>query len=380
MGRSTLIIVLGFIVIFGYVSIRMHKVAERAEENSIEYAERVMARQVANSALEYMLSLYSVFGYSDTTISKDVWLGGSFTGTIATMAYDTTSGEDSVLVSVTAEAGGQTKTCSVTLWSRDYLLPTIPAAVGISADATDLTLTGHSHIYGSDTDMDGTTSRRGWHRGHGPHRGWGWGGGRRHHGWHHLAEPPDLSDDLPGVSVSEEADSISLMDQYEGTTNIQGEGTSPSIALYEETTQTDIQAVADAYESIADYNLTSCDALGSVSLGSAAAPVVVHVSGECTISGNLTGYGVLIAEGVTFKGRVKWYGLVIITGDAEADLSSKGNSSICGALLIGAPSADISLKGHDAVYFSSEAIQMVKSYITSTGNKPKRVNNLTWWD
>lgn len=356
----------------------MHKVAEIAEENSVEFAEKVMAQQVANSALEYLLSLYSVFGYSDTTISKDTWLGGSFTGTITTVAYDTTFGEDSVLISVTAEAGGQTKTCSVTLWSRDYLLPNIPAAVGISANSTDLTLTGHSHIYGSDTDMDGTTSRRGWHRGPGPHRGWDWG--RRHHGWHHLDEPPDLSDDLPGVSVSEEADSISLMDQYERTTSIQGEGTSPSIALYDETSQTDIQAVAAAYESIADYDLTSCDALGSVTLGSASAPVVVHVSGECTINGNLTGYGVLIAEGVTFKGRVNWYGLVIITGDAEADLSSMGNSNICGALLLGAPSADISLKGHDAVYFSSEAIQMVKSYITSAGNNPKRVNNMTWWD
>ncbi|MDD5765643.1 MAG: hypothetical protein PHW79_05290 [Candidatus Marinimicrobia bacterium] len=382
MGRSTLIIVLGFVIIFGYISIRMNRTAQLAEENSIDFTETVIARQVANSAIEYLISLHSVSGYIDTTISRDSWLGGSFSGTITTVAYDTIAGEDSVLITVTAEVGEQTITTSVTFWSRDLLLPVIPAAVGICTNSTDLTITGHSHIYGSDTDMDGTTSRRGWHRGPGgPRWGGGWHGGRRHHGWHHhMYEPPDLSEDLPGVSVSEEADSIDLMDQYEGSTKIQGEGTSPSIALYNESTQEEIQAVADAYEAIADYNLTSCDGLGSVTLGSPSSPVVVHVSGECTITGNLTGYGVLVAEGITFRGRVKWNGIVIITGDADADLSSNGNSSICGALLLGAPTATVSIKGNDALYFSSEAIQMIETHITSTENNPKWVNSLTWWD
>ncbi|MFA4838867.1 MAG: hypothetical protein WC703_05270 [Candidatus Neomarinimicrobiota bacterium] len=382
MGRSTLIIVLGFIIIFGYISIRMNRTAQIAEENSIDFTEKVMARQVANSALEYLISLHSTSGYSDTTLSRDSWLGGSFTGTITTIAYDTTAGEDSVLISVTAEAGEQTCTSSVTLWSRSLLLPDIPAAVGICTNSTSLSIVGHSHIYGSDTDMDGTTSRRGWHRGHGGH-GAHHGGhrGRRHHDWHHhMHEPPDLSGDLPGVAVSEEEDSVSLVDQYEGSTKIQGEGSSPSIAIYDESTQEDIQAVADAYESIADYNLTSCDGLGSVTLGSPTSPVVVYVSGGCTISGNLTGYGVLIAEGITFRGRVKWYGIVIITGDADADLSSNGNSSIYGAILLGAPTSTISIKGNDALYFSSEAVQMIESHISSTEDSPKWVNSLTWWD
>jgi hypothetical protein len=381
MGRSTLIIVLGFIVVFGYVSIRMHITAEIAEENSIEFTEKIIAQQVANSALEYMISLYSVYGFPDTTISKNSWLGGSFTGTITTVVYDTTTGEDSVLISVSAEAGDQIRSCSVTFWSRDYLLPVIPAAVGISANSTNLSITGHSHIYGSDTDMGGTTSWRGWHRSpyYRPH--WGWRGDRRHHGWHrHLYTPPEDPEDLPGVTVSTEADSINLTTQFAGTTKIQGEGASPSIAIYDETTPDDIQAVATAYAAIADYNLSSCSGLGSGMLGSAEAPVVVYVSGECTLSGNLTGYGVLVAEGVNFSGRINWNGLVIITGETSADLTSKGNSSICGALLMGAPTATITIKGNDAVYFSSEAIQMVKTYITSARLNPKRVDNMSWWD
>jgi len=347
MGRSTLIIVLGFIIIFGYISIRMNRTAQIAEENSIEFTEKVIARHVANSALEYLISLHSTSGYSDTTISRDSWLGGSFTGTITTIAYDTVAREAIVSITVTGHTGEQTHTSSVNLRSRNLLLPVIPAAVGICTNIISLSIIGNSHIYGSDTNIDGTTG---------------------------------LSDDLPGVTVSEEDDSVSLMDKYEGSTKIQGQGTSPSVALFNESAQEDIQALAEAYKSVADYTLTSCDDFSDVTLGSPSSPVVVHISGECTIAGNLTGYGVLIAEGITFNGRVRWYGIVIITGDADADMTSKGNSSIYGALLLGAPTSTISIKGNDVFYFSSEAIQMIDSHISSTGDSPKLVRNLTWWD
>ncbi|PIS27831.1 MAG: hypothetical protein COT43_08575 [Candidatus Marinimicrobia bacterium CG08_land_8_20_14_0_20_45_22] len=347
MGRSTLIIVLGFIVIFGYISIRMNRTAQIAEENSIEYTEKVIARQIANSAIDYLMLLHSNYGYSDTIISKDSWLGGSFTGTITNLAHDSSAIEDSVSITVTTQAGEQTYTSSVTFWSRNLLLPVIPAAVGACTNSIALSIIGNSHIYGSDTNIDGTTG---------------------------------LSDDLPGVTVSEEDDSVSLMNEYEGSTKIQGQGTSPSVALFDETTQEEIQSLAEAYKSVADYVLTSCDDFGNVTLGSPLSPVVVDISGECTISGNLTGYGVLIAEGVIFKGHVRWYGIVIITGDANADITSKGNSSIYGALLLGAPTATISIKGNDTFYFSSEAIQMIDSYVSSTGESPKSVNSLKWWD
>lgn len=347
MGRSTLIIVLGFIVIFGYVSIRMHRIAEIAEVNSIEFTETVIARQSANSAIEYLLSLHSFYGYSDTTISLDSWAGGSFAGTITTVAQDTTNDQDSILITVTSQVSEQIHTGSVTFWSRNLLLPVIPAAVGVCTHSLALSIIGNSHIYGSDTNLDGTTGQ---------------------------------ANDLPGVTVSEEDDSVSLVAQYAGSTKIQGEGTSPSVALFDETTQQEIQLLADAYESIADYALSTCSDFGNVTLGSPTSPVVVHISGGCTFTGNLIGYGVLIAEGLELKGRVTWYGIVIVTGDAVADVTSKGNSNIYGALLLGAPTATISVKGNDAFYYSSEAIQMIDSSLSSSGECPKSISNIKWWD
>lgn len=348
MGRSTLLIVLGFIIIFGYLAMQMQRVARRAEENSTQFAEKTIVRQIANSALEFLISLHSTTGAADTSITHDDWLGGSFNGSITTVAYDSSTGENLISFSVIATVGNETHSSSATLRSRNLLIPVIPAAIGIFANTVDLSIAGNAHIYGNDTNIDGTAGSQ---------------------------------DDLPGITVSEEDDSVALNDDYDGTTYIQGSGDSPSIAVFTESDMAAIEDLAEAYHAIADYDLSSCSGFtGNVTLGSVDSPVIVYISGDCTISGNLTGYGVLIAEGITFKGNVNWYGIVIITGVPVATFTSKGNTKIYGSLLIGVPTISLTFKGNDRIYYSSEAIQIIDDEISSSGNSLMSVSDIVWWN
>ena len=55
MGRAVLIVVLGFIVIFGFVNGNMNRTSDRAADNSTEFAEAVLARRIAGSAIQHAI-------------------------------------------------------------------------------------------------------------------------------------------------------------------------------------------------------------------------------------------------------------------------------------------------------------------------------------
>lgn len=348
MGRYSLIIVLGFIVIFGYMSLRSNRIGQRAEENSIRFSEKIMARQIAHSAVDYLLSLHTLSGLTDTTVTRTDWLGGSFQGTITTLSFDSASMTSQIALDVIATVGETNHSTRVILSSRNLLIPVIPAALGVFAESVSLNMTGNARIYGTDTNINGSA---------GP------------------------NDPLPAITVSEDDDSVALKTQYSGSTKLQGEGGSPSIAIFDESNREAIQALAEAYISIADYHLSSCASFtGNLTLGSISSPVIVHIAGGCTIAGNVTGYGVLVAEGVSLTGNVNWYGLVLVVNDDVGSASGTGNAKIYGALIIGAGSAALSFKGNDRVYYSSEAIRIIGDYISSSGHNLKRVSTLSWWN
>ena len=82
MGKAALYMVLGFIVIFGMVRINIDKTSESASLNSSEYTERILARNVANMATEYLISIYAETG-ADSGIVDTNFLGGSYSATFS---------------------------------------------------------------------------------------------------------------------------------------------------------------------------------------------------------------------------------------------------------------------------------------------------------
>jgi Tfp pilus assembly protein PilX len=62
-------------------------------------------------------------------------------------------------------------------------------------------------------------------------------------------------------------------------------------------------------------------------------PQVVYVNGDLTLTGNGTGYGILVVTGtLTVKGNVQWNGLVLVVGNGN--LQMDGTNTFYGAVLI----------------------------------------------
>jgi hypothetical protein len=74
---------------------------------------------------------------------------------------------------------------------------------------------------------------------------------------------------------------------------------------------------------------------GSVDLGTADHPVVNFVDGDLTLSGNNTGYGILVITGTLhLSGNFGYHGVVYVIGDGVAEMNGGGNREIWGTMLI----------------------------------------------
>jgi hypothetical protein len=99
-------------------------------------------------------------------------------------------------------------------------------------------------------------------------------------------------------------------------------------------TTTGLKALIDAIHAAPGANIYGSDP-GSIELGTSTSPIVDYVDGDLTLSGNNTGYGILVVTGTLhFSGNFSWYGLVLVVGDGVADFSGGGNGNIVGSVLI----------------------------------------------
>jgi hypothetical protein len=74
---------------------------------------------------------------------------------------------------------------------------------------------------------------------------------------------------------------------------------------------------------------------GSIALGSAASPVIDYVDGDLALSGNPSGYGILVVTGtLNMKGSFRWHGIILVVGDGDAEYSGGGNPEIDGTIFV----------------------------------------------
>jgi hypothetical protein len=107
--------------------------------------------------------------------------------------------------------------------------------------------------------------------------------------------------------------------------------------------------------------------------GTLAAPQIIYVNGDLTLSGNFTGYGILVVTGTfTAKGSNIWNGLIFVVGSGT--VVDKGTSTFNGAMVVantsgtgsalGVPNVDVSGGGHGGVNYSSGCIMQASQLTT----------------
>ena len=307
-------IVLGFIVIFGMVRSNITKTSENASANSSEYAETIIARNIANSAAEYGLSVFSNTG-NDSSYSNSDFMGGSFT------AYFTDLG-DTLRLTVTATFEGESYTNRIDMI---YTIDFFPDATGGASIAggsgmMEFDLGGTVSITGNDTNFDGTD-------GPGP--------------------------DLSAFTLSSDLDSASLAADSSFLTG------DPPIEVSSDTSALSVTELVDFYGTIADTTLVAGTYNGNT-FGSEANPMVVYCNGHLVLGSGTVGYGILAVDGsLAMGGSSVWYGMVLVnSSDGYDAYSASGNPAIYGSFSLGTSDTTTTLRmtGTTDIFYSTQGI------------------------
>ena len=307
-------IVLGFIVIFGMVRSNITKTSENASANSSEYAETIIARNIANSAAEYGLSVFSNTG-NDSSYSNSDFMGGSFT------AYFTDLG-DTLRLTVTATFEGESYTNRIDMI---YTIDFFPDATGGASIAggsgmMEFDLGGTVSITGNDTNFDGTD-------GPGP--------------------------DLSAFTLSSDLDSASLAADSSFLTG------DPPIEVSSDTSALSVTELVDFYGTIADTTLLAGTYNGNT-FGSEANPMVVYCNGHLVLGSGTVGYGILAVDGsLAMGGSSVWYGMVLVnSSDGYDAYSASGNPAIYGSFSLGTSDTTTTLRmtGTTDIFYSTQGI------------------------
>ena len=195
---------------------------------------------------------------------------------------------------------------------------------------------------------------------------------------------------VPAVGVPDDADKTATITQISnavnGNTNKMnnyqsGSDTTPDVqnvytglpsTLQTKTSLTDLMSTVKADVTQPIVNGPATDS-SFTSPGTLAAPQIIYVNGDLTLSGNFTGYGILVVTGTfTAKGSNTWNGLIFVVG--SGNFIDKGTSVFNGAVVVanttgtgtalGVPNVDVSGGGNGGVNYSSGCIMQASQLTT----------------
>ncbi len=195
---------------------------------------------------------------------------------------------------------------------------------------------------------------------------------------------------VPAVGVPDDTDKTSTITQIDnavnGNTNKEdnyksGSNTTPDVqnvysglptSMQTKTSLQDLMSTVKADVTQPVINGPATDS-SFTSPGTLAAPQIIYVNGDLTLSGNFTGYGILVVTGTfTAKGSNTWNGLIFVVG--SGNFIDKGTSTFNGAAVVanttgtgsalGVPNVDVSGGGIGGVNYSSGCIMQASQLTT----------------
>ncbi len=171
---------------------------------------------------------------------------------------------------------------------------------------------------------------------------------------------------LPGIGTVGNPAGIKSQLKSNQKDKVIGLGGNPSVATV---TDIDLTATMDALKQLATVEFNGPDDSFSGELGDleGEVPVVTWAKGNLKLNGNTSGCGVLIVDGdIDFNGTFDYAGLVYVSGAVRFN-GGGGGKNVRGALFtLGAVTGnDITINGSVALAYSSEAIALVNTQLSS---------------
>jgi hypothetical protein len=184
---------------------------------------------------------------------------------------------------------------------------------------------------------------------------------------------PDLQIEITNNTTSDGGLASNQMDR------VTGSGGTPSVRTVAPTSQT-VTQIADAYLARPHTELPGGHYSGSSDWGTALAPRITRIDGNAQITGSISGYGVLIVDGVLdIAGTFDFRGLVIARGDIQVQIV--GNAGIYGSLMLGEsltydPQVELDVRGNATIRFNSCNLYPVDSWVPL----PRQAKLVAWYE
>jgi len=333
MGRVIIILILGGISIFGIVSINANKSTTDATKNAADYYKDLNARNIANSMIQMLQNKLS----DSTAYRTNAALAKSmFDGSATYRVVDTVfSGDTLVKIQVTGTYLGVSRTAAsyLKVTSGGTTTPPPPFMNYAVLSGTNLHLNGNVNI----TDDNNNN----------------WNANIHTNGSFTMNGNNNIDGFLTYTGTASSTPASRL------NTNIIPNQNPTGLTNHYQTSNVALPTYnPDSYLSIAtDIFMGNKSYSGGITLGTAANPKIIYVSGDLSITGSVTGYGIFIVKGnVTMNGNV-----TLTSPDANVSsvgIYSKGNVDINGNVTVKAQiysDQNINLNGNVDIYGSLTA-------------------------
>ena len=188
-----------------------------------------------------------------------------------------------------------------------------------------------------------------------------------------LPEGSGLNSPIPGIATTYSGTTTEIVGPSGSLTSTQygqvtGQGSNPSVSTS--------STILDVYQMAQNLIALGVEGVDKQTLGhgnyssgiwgTTLSPMITHITGDATMTGSLTGWGVLIIDGdMKLRGGFTFNGLVICLGDADVNGGGGGDlAKVWGTLLIRASTSsdssdELRVAGGGNVYYSSLTLKTV---------------------
>lgn len=336
MGKSLIILVLGFSIITSYLILKLNANSKEGLSVTVDHYSDTQARLIANTGVEIYFEKMRRDKTLNGTYNNIPLMGGSYDISI--------TGPDSLLVITSTGHFGDVTHQAIVKAARDPVnLPPSLGAIYIVSDVLALKLNGNLEIDGNDTNIDGS---------------------------------PGSEPSLPGVILDEPSDSAYFLNNIKPKIekDIEGFGGSPSV--YSSPDTIDWEKVTMNLIFAADITVSSGTYSSGIHFGTPTDPKITFMNGDIHLSGTCDGDGIMIINGnLTMSGDFTYRGIILIYHESSIECQITGNGGIYGTTILVGSDVDLHATGNAAFYYSSEAINNSKLYLKSS-----RFKITSWWE
>ena len=336
MGKSLIILVLGFSIITSYLILKLNANSKQGLSVTVDHYSDTQARLIANTGVEIYFE----------KMRRDKTLKGTYNNIpLLDGSYDISiTGPDSLLVITSTGYFGDVTHQAIVKAARDPVhLPPSLGAIYIVSDVLALKLNGNLEIDGNDTNLDGS---------------------------------PGSEPSLPGVILDEPSDSAYFLNNIKPkiAKDIEGFGGSPSV--YSTPDTTDWEEVTMNLIFAADITVSSGTYTSGMHFGTPTDPKITFMNGDIHFSGTCDGDGIMIINGnITMSGQFTYRGIILVYHESSIECQITGNGGIYGTTILVGSDVDLHATGNAAFYYSSEAINNSQLYLKSS-----RFKIASWWE